>query len=76
MVSFLENGFFQKNVIKKKKICLDFYYSFYSGIEECIKQKQWINEKDFEILGSQLEPNSNGSHISRLKHEKNVRKHE
>jgi hypothetical protein len=55
---------------------LDFYYSFYSGIEECIKQKQWINEKDFEILGSQLEPNSNGSHISRLKHEKNVRKHE
>ncbi|CAF1090416.1 unnamed protein product [Rotaria sordida] len=40
-------------------------------IEECIKQKQWINENDYEILGSQLEPNSNGSHISRIKHEQN-----
>ncbi|CAF4053236.1 unnamed protein product [Rotaria sp. Silwood2] len=40
-------------------------------IEECIKQKQWINENDYEIVGSQLEPNSNGSHISRIKHEQN-----
>jgi hypothetical protein len=45
---------------------------FFVGIEECIKQKQWINENSFEILGSQLEPESNGSHMSRIKHEKNV----
>jgi hypothetical protein len=45
----------------------------YLGIEECIKQKQWINENQFEILGSQLEPDSNGPHISRIKHEQNVK---
>jgi hypothetical protein len=44
----------------------------HSGIEECLKEKQWINESSFEILGSQLEPDSNGSHISRTKHEQNV----
>ncbi|UJR31077.1 hypothetical protein I4U23_018586 [Adineta vaga] len=40
-------------------------------IEQCIQQKQWIHENEYEILGSQLEPSSNGSHISRLKHEQN-----
>ncbi len=47
-------------------------FFLHSGIEECLKQKQWINENSFEILGSQLEPDSNGSHISRIKHEQNV----
>jgi len=40
-------------------------------IDECIKQKQWIDEINFEIIGSQLEPESNGSHKSRVKHENN-----
>ncbi|CAF3570624.1 unnamed protein product [Rotaria socialis] len=40
-------------------------------IEECIKEKRWINENDYEVLGSQLEPSSNGCHISRIKHEQN-----
>ncbi len=48
---------------------------FYLGIEECIKQKQWINENQYEILGSQIEPNSNGSHTSRIKHEQNVKRY-
>ncbi|CAF0736953.1 unnamed protein product [Adineta steineri] len=38
-------------------------------IDECINKKEWINENDYEIIGSQLEPNSNGAHISRMKHE-------
>lgn len=40
-------------------------------IDSCIQQKQWIDEKDFEILGSQLEPQSNGCQASRIRHEKN-----
>jgi hypothetical protein len=48
--------------------------SFFSlGIDECIKQKQWISENEYEIIGSQLEPDSNGSHLSRIKHEQNVK---
>ncbi|CAF1142382.1 unnamed protein product [Adineta ricciae] len=40
-------------------------------IDECIKQKQWISESEYEITGSQIEPTSNGSHASRLRHEQN-----
>jgi hypothetical protein len=72
VVLFWENGLFQKNVKKIVFQFFEFMIYFHVGIEECIKQKQWINENDFEIIGSQLEPNSNGSHISRLKHEQNV----
>ena len=49
-----------------------FILLWFLGIEECLKQKQWINENSFEILGSQIEPESNGPNISRNKHEKNV----
>lgn len=68
-----------KNVRKKRFSSLLFCSSkrlcflFGSGIDSCIQQKQWIDEKDFEILGSQLEPQSNGCQASRIRHEKNVR---
>ena len=70
-VLFLANGLFQSNV-REKSFFFQFDYFFYLGIEECINQKQWIQENEFEIIGSQLEPDSNGSHISRIKHEQNV----
>jgi len=40
-------------------------------IEKCLEQKSWIDEKNFEAFGSQLEPQSNGCQLSRIKHEQN-----
>jgi hypothetical protein len=51
---------------------ISFHLALFVGIEECLKQKQWVNENSFEVLGSQLEPDSNGPNISRIKHEQNV----
>ncbi|CAF0860216.1 unnamed protein product [Didymodactylos carnosus] len=42
-----------------------------SGIEECVRQKRWIEEEKYEVKGSAREPNSGGARRSRLKHEKN-----
>lgn len=79
-INYLRGIVLGKWIISEK--CRDFdeiisksinIFSYSLGIDECIRQKQWINENAFEILGSQLEPNSNGSHLSRIKHEQNVK---